>query len=213
MSSRRRRPSPIAELTDRALVRLYWPVALRPAFDALFAIDDAMADVVAKATEPALAAIKLAWWRERLQELDAGKVPAEPRLRAVADELLTRGVAGSELAKLEEGWAELLTERPDPERVLKRGDCLFAIGARLLGAEYLPLMGAGRLFAAGDLARRRIDAPGAPEVTDLPHFPRVLRPLTALAALAKRDLLRSEPEATPGRALALLRHRLTGRIA
>src|SRR5215211_4208004 len=111
--SRRRRPSLIAELTDRALVRLYWPFELRSAFDALFAIDDAMGDVVAKATEPALAAIKLAWWRERLQELDTGKVPAEPRLQAAADELLTRDVAGSELAKLEEGWAELLTQHPN----------------------------------------------------------------------------------------------------
>ena len=171
-----------------------------------------MGDVVAKATEPALGAIKLAWWRERLQELDEGKVPAEPRLQAAADELLPRGVAGSELAKLEEGWAELLAQQPDPERALRRGDCLFAIGARLLGAEYSPLMGAGRLYAAGDLTRRTLGVRGAHVVTDLPRFPRRLRPLTALAALAKRDLFRSEPEATPGRALALLRHRITGRV-
>jgi 15-cis-phytoene synthase len=75
-------------LRDRDLVRLYWPVELRPAFDALFAIDEAMGDVVAKATEPTLGAIKLAWWRERLEQLDEAKVPAEPRLRAAADELL-----------------------------------------------------------------------------------------------------------------------------
>lgn len=172
-----------------------------------------MADVVAKASEPALAAIKLAWWRERLEELDDGRVPAEPRLQAAADELLTRGVAGSELAKLEEGWTELLAPQPDPGLALSRGDCLFAISATLLGAEYSPLMGAGRLYAAGDLRRRAFVLPGALVVTDLPRFPRRLRPLTALASLAKRDLFRSEPEATPGRAMALLRHRLTGRIA
>ena len=33
-------------MKDRDLVRLYWPVALRPAFDALFGIDDALGDVV-----------------------------------------------------------------------------------------------------------------------------------------------------------------------
>lgn len=213
MWSRPPRRSPIAELTDRSLVRLYWPVDLRPAFDALFALDDAMGDVVARATEPALAAIKLAWWRERLEELDEGKVPAEPRLLAAADELLTRGVAGSELAKLEEGWAELLAPQPDPQKALRRGDCLFTIGATLLGAEYSPLMGAGRVYAAGDLTRRALGVSGALIVTDYPRIPRRLRPLTALAALARRDLLRSEPEATPARALTLLRHRLTGRIA
>jgi hypothetical protein len=47
------------------------------------------------------------------------------------------------------------------------------------------------------------------------HIPRPLRPLTALARLAARDLGRGEPfepEATPGRALALLAHRWSGRI-
>ena len=198
-------------MRDRDLVRLYWPVELRPAFDALFAIDDAMGDVVARATEPALAAIKLAWWRERLLELDEDKMPAEPRLRAAGEELLARGVAGSELAKLEEGWAEMLAPQPDSERALRRGDCLFAIGATLLGAEYSPLMGAGRLYAAGDMTRRGLGMP-AVVITEFPRFSRRLRPLTALAVLAMRDLFRLEPEATPGRALALLRHRLTGRI-
>jgi len=50
---------------DRDLVRLYWPAELRPAFDALFSLDDALADVVARSSEPMLGAIKLAWWRER----------------------------------------------------------------------------------------------------------------------------------------------------
>ena len=44
----------------------------------MFDIDDAMWDVVARATQPSLAAVKLAWWRERLEDLDEGKVPVEP---------------------------------------------------------------------------------------------------------------------------------------
>ena len=74
-------------------MRLYWPTGLRAAFDALFAIDDALGDVVAKATEPALAAIKLAWWRERLEELDSGQAPAEPRLKAAAPRTPATGPA------------------------------------------------------------------------------------------------------------------------
>ena len=123
-------------MRDRDLVRSYWPVELRPAFDALFAIDDAMADVVVRATQPALAAIKLAWWRERLEELDEGKVPAEPRLQQAANELLPRGVTGKMLAGLEDGWAALLEEPPDVLRGELRGAQLFAIGSRLLGVDY-----------------------------------------------------------------------------
>jgi phytoene synthase len=195
---------------DRDLVRLYWPAELRPAFDALLDIDDAMGDVVMRASQPALAAIKLAWWRERLEELDNGKVPAEPRLVAAARELLPRGVSGADLAKLEAGWAAILQEVPDQEAALERGNELFALASTLL-RERLPERSTGRLFAAGSLRRRGM-AVDADELAKTLSIPRSLRPLTALAALAKRDLLRVEPEATPGRAWALLKHRLTGRI-
>jgi len=195
---------------DRDLVRLYWPAELRPAFDALLDIDDAMGDVVMRASQPALAAIKLAWWRERLEELDNGKVPAEPRLVAAARELLPRGVSGADLAKLEAGWAAILQEVPDREAALERGNELFARASTLL-RERLPEHSAGRLFAAGSLRRRGM-AVDTDELAKTLSIPRSLRPLTALAALAKRDLSRVEPEATPGRAWALLKHRLTGRI-
>lgn len=207
-------------MKDRDLDRLYWPVELRPAFDALFAIDEAMGDVVARATEPALAAIKMAWWREQLQELDVGKVPAEPRLRAAADELLPRGVTGAMLAGLGEGWAAMLDEAPDEELMVERGSRLFALAAQLIGGSD-PLLGvAGRLYARASAARRGL-APMdiRPEELQLlarHRFPRRLRPLTALARLAARDARRApdlEGEGTPGRALALIAHRLTGRVA
>jgi phytoene synthase len=183
---------------------------LRGAFDALFAIDDAMGDVVTKATEPALAAIKLAWWRERLEELDAGKVPAEPRLQAAADELLTKSISGSSLAGLEDGWAAMLEPQVDAERVVRRGARLFAMASSLLGIADPRIEEAGRLYALARIGHR----PPLPAGLASHVFPRGLRPLTAMAALAARDAKRStpEPQATPGRALALLRHRLTGRI-
>ena len=200
-------------MRDRDLVRLYWPADLRPAFDALLDIDEAMADVVSRSTQPALAAIKLAWWRERLGELDEGKVPAELRLQAAAEQLLSRGVKGSDLARLEDGWASLLDEQPDPVRVGRRGVALFEIGAKLLGAAVNDdVAGAARLFASVDVARRGL-AQFASKEFDLSGLAidRPLRPLTALAALAARGPL--EQEATPGRAWALLRHRFTGRFA
>lgn len=198
--------------TDRDLVRLYWPVALRPAFDALFAIDDVMAEVVASSTQPALGAIRLAWWREALERLDANSPPPEPRLQAVARELLPRGVSRTSLAGIPEGWSALLDEVPDPDIVVGRGTGLFAAGACLLRATAPRLLEAGSLFAFADAKRRGLGT--FDHSTWSMHFARPIRPLTAFAALAARDLRQDyiEPEATPGRALALLRHRFTGRI-
>lgn len=204
-------------MTDRDLVRLYWPADLRPAFDALFAIDDAMGDVVAKASDPTLAAIKLAWWRDRLEDLDNGNVPAEPRLQRASRELLTRGISGSDLARIERGWAILLQAEPDISLAEERGAELFSMLGRLIGETHDLLLPAGRLFAGVDYARRGLRSIAPPKIAmGGVRFPRALRPVTALAALAVRDLGRGGPpfehEATPGRALTLLRHRLTGRI-
>ena len=171
-----------------------------------------MADVVVRSTQPALAAIKLAWWRERLEELDQGKVPAEPRLQAAARELLPRGIEGVEVATLEAGWAALLEEKLDVDVALDRGPKLFRLAARLLGSSSSELLDiAGHLYAAGGLSRRGLAPEGLVVITYSPRVPRRLRPLTSLAALAARDLRRIEPEATPARAWALIRHRLTGR--
>ena len=199
---------------DRDLVRLHWPVTLRPAFDALFGIDQAMADVVVRATEPALAAIKLAWWREQLEDLDTQAPPAETRLQAAAVVLLPKGVTGRELAGLEAGWATLLDEVPQVELIEARGKMLFELGARLLGGSCEGVAEAGRLYAMMDVTRRELaDLRGAAGVPASQRFPAVLRPLTALASLARRDFLRGtdEPQATPGRSWALMRHRMTGR--
>ena len=200
-------------------MRLYWPVDLRPAFDALFDVDDALAAVVERATEPALGAIKLAWWRERIEELDTGTVPAEPRLRAVAAELLPRGVRGADLAELTDGWGALFDEQPDTKRIAEGGARLFAIAARLLGATDPLIEPAGRLYGSMKVARGGLMAMHSPadELQQLSAYrsPKQLRSLTALAALAARDARRPppfEPEATPGRSWALIRHRITGKI-
>ena len=196
---------------DRDLVRLHWPRELRPAFDALFGIDDALGQVVATASQPALAAIKLAWWREALERLDHAPPPAEPRLTAAAAELLPRGISGVELAGLEEGWVALLQPVVDEQAVGLRGERVFALAARLLGATP-PQVSAGRLWVGVDVARR-LGHPLPPPVR-LARAGRNVRPLTLLSALAHRDAQRGLPlesEATPARSWTILRHRLTGR--
>ena len=188
---------------------------LRSAFDALFGIDDAMAEAALTASQPALGAIKLAWWREALEKLDAAPPPPEPRLRAAASELLPRGLGGRRLAELEDGWLSLIDGTDDPARIEEHGRVMFALAGDLLGRTDPVLAIAGAGWALADMARRT----GEPRYLRSPmrpaHIARPLRPLTMLSALAARDRRRPwppEPEATPQRAWAILRHRLTGKL-
>ena len=180
----------------------------------MFAIDDALGEVVASSTQPALGAIRLAWWRDALERLDSSPPPPEPRLQAAASELLPRGVSGAALARIAQGWAALFDEVRDPDAIGARGEALFEAGARLLGSDTPQVTESGRYFALVDVARRGL-APSLPIPIETLRFPRAVRPLTALARLAVRDLRHGEPfepEATPGRAAALLAHRWSGSI-
>jgi len=202
---------------DIEFALLHMPSSLREAFGALFEIDAAMADVVARSTDPALGRIKLAWWREQLEALDDNPPPAEPRLAAAADHLLGIGISGAALAALEPGWATLLYPEVDPKLVADRGSALFEIGGRLLGADEDKLAEAGALYALASVARR-----GVPELIEPANdclqrvrghrFQRRVRPLTMLARAVARDLDREEPEGGRARAAAMLSHRWSGRI-
>jgi phytoene synthase len=215
---------------DIGLALTYVPLPNRGAVAALFAIDRAMADVVRTTKEPMLGPIRLAWWRERLEELDdQAKAPAEPRLQQVVRELLPRRVTGRELATLESGWLRLFDPFPwtvqTSEAIWFRGNLLFGLGARILGRADERIQGAGGLWALVDAARHcsnphsramllaqaRSFARGTAGV----RFPGPLRPLSMLAVVSMRDCKRGEPferEGTPGRAAAMLRHRFSGRL-
>jgi 15-cis-phytoene synthase len=223
MSSRPQSASAIADQelgpigADRELALIHMPANLREAFRALFALDSAMADVVARSSEPALGRIKLAWWREQLEALDQGPPPAEPRLRAIADHLIPRTIAGAELAQLEAGWASLLDAQLDPEFVADKGARLFRIGGRLLGSSDPMLGEGGALHSLASVARRGVPELFAParerfEKLRGHRFDRRVRPLTMLARASSRDLACSEPEGGRARALAMLAHRWSGRI-
>lgn len=215
---------------DLGLALSYVPLRNRGALAALFAIDRAMADVVRTTKEPMLGPIRLAWWRERLEELDESvAAPAEPRLQNVERELIPRGVSGRELATLESGWLRLFDPFPwtvqTSEAIWFRGNLLFGLGARIIGCADERIQGAGGLWALLDAARHCSDplsrvillqqgqsfARGLHGV----RFPGPLRPLSMLTLVAMRDCRRGEPferEGTPGRAAAMLRHRFSGRL-
>ena len=165
----------------------------------------------------------MAWWRERLEELDTGDgPPAEPRLQAAESELIARGVTGLELSKLEDAWLPMLEPFPWGGKVVEgfrlRGRILFSIGARLLGGSVTEAEAAGALWSLVDGATHCSDAQSRASlcnaartaVSEVPDkLPTTIRPLTILAALAAYDL---RPGGRLGRVGAALTHRLRGTI-
>ncbi|MBV9884347.1 MAG: hypothetical protein JO276_15160 [Sphingomonadaceae bacterium] len=211
---------------DRLLALAYAPTRARHALEALWRLDVTLGAVLATGTQPMVSRIRLAWWREALERLDAAPAPGEPVLQALAAAVLPAGVSGAALAGMEEGWAALLDDGPLHPEVLrvyagKRGGLLFRLSAILLGgdAEVEP---AGARWALVDLARhssKRDDAEAAmqaaAEIPQEPALPKVLRPLAMLSLLARRDLARGGPpferQGAPARMARLLGYRLTGR--
>ena len=187
----------------------------------MWKLDLAFADVVATSTDPRLGAIRLAWWRERLEELDEGAVtPAEPRLQAVITELLPRGVSGKSLSGLEDAWLPLLDPFPWGKAVAEglklRGRILFGIGAQLLGGDPADAEAAGAFWSLADGAQHCTDKASSDMLTHEAKLsrrelrgklPREVRPLTVLAAVAAADVHAGNGLA---RLVAAVRHRLFG---
>jgi len=210
---------------DRLLALSYVPMARRSALEALWRLDVTFGAILATGTQAMVSRIRLAWWREALERLDAQGAPAEPVLQALATYVLPT-VTGAELAAMEAGWAELVSEEPLDGAALAlyaegRGATLFRLSARLLGVPDFAVEAAGRRWALTDLARRSgtaaeagaaiAAAPGG----DDRHWPSQLRPLGMLSVLTRRDLVRPigtwERQGSPARMLRMLKHRLTGR--
>lgn len=163
---------------------------------ALWGLDLELAQVVAGTTDAMIGQIRLAWWREALEALDTGKVPAQPLLQLLASEVVPRGITGAELAGLEDRWLGLIASDDVPPAHIEGGGALFALAARLLGGDVAAGQRLGLAWTAGDSFVGRI--------------PPVLRPLFGLVRLAARDAARArqgserEPRGSAGRQLRLL---------
>jgi len=192
---------------ERWLSILWAPSAARPALVALHAYDMEQQRVVAEGREPMLAEIRLAWWREQLEALAAGRPPPpQPILRALAEDARGRAVDLAGLMPIEEGFLPLLTEGPiiPLNLAVARGGPLFrclmaAISGRpLTNAEAADASAAGTRWALAQLWRggwglaeprlARVDPPDfpAPAQGALPAS------LAALDALAVDDWARLE---------------------
>ena len=202
-------------------VALAWtPVASRPVLATLLAFDQRLSRIVSQATEPMLAQLRLAWWRDEL----AKPVELRPTGDAVLDAIggHWRGQEES-LSTIVDGWELLLVDELSPdvatEFVARRatGFCglaeLVANGnedsARVAGAIWSAMDASVHASDAGERAILRAVALDG----HLPDLPRPLRGLSVLAGLALRAAKREEPSLMAGRggALAALRLGISGR--
>ncbi len=78
---------------DRYLTALFVPAAARAHVLALYAFNSEIARAREVVSEPQLAAIRLQWWRETLEDLYAGRSRAQPIVEALADTIAGRGLS------------------------------------------------------------------------------------------------------------------------
>jgi phytoene synthase len=200
---------------ERWLSILWAPADARAALVALHAHDLEQQRVVAEAREPMLAEIRLAWWREQLEHLSAGKLaPPQPILRALGHDARPRSADLTDLARIEEGFLPLLTEgRLDALAMAKaRGGPLFRTlataieGRPLTNPQAEAAAAAGTRWALACLWRggwgqaearlASLDPPAFPPPPAGP-LPPALRALDALAAQDWQRLETGRPLTTP----------------
>lgn len=210
---------------ERALALSYAPASSRAGLAALLDLDETLGQTLRTTREPLVGQMRLTWWHGALCGLDAGPPPAQPVLQALAQTVLPRGVTGSALARMIDGWEALLDPAPlDRERLdmfaAQRGAGLFEMAGRILGAgDPLAAMGAGWALAdlvgharaAAEMAQARTLAMEALGPALARKWSRPARPLGALALIARMDLTSTSPPGAPRRVARLAWHRLTGR--
>jgi len=223
---------------ERYLATLYAPAAARAALFGLHALDLELAEIVRTTTEPMLGQIRLAWWREQLQALDAGTRSAQPVLLGLAGHVLPQGVSGASLEPLEDAALTLLEGELGSENLkayaAARGGTLFEAALRTVGggdeAVVANVRAAGEAWALIDLLHsfrdpsldvRLIIGLANERLRALRPFPLHARSLLALARLAWSDASAIEgagfdpagynwPRGTPRRQMRLLWSMITG---
>lgn len=212
---------------ERELALSYAPPETRPALRLLWAFDEKLGGIVAGTSESQVGEMRLLWWREAIEGLGT-TVPDEPLLAAIAEDVPGAALDPARWGLLAEGWFALLAPEVDRDDLdlyaVRRGARLFALSAELLAGPN-PIMGveeAGSAWALIDLACNCSDAGLAREavargreklVAAPPHWPKALRPLGALTAMARRDARTGgkRRQGSPSRVARMGWHRLTGR--
>lgn len=201
----------------------YAPASSRAATLALLALDTRLAGVVRSASEPMLAQLRLAWWRETLAQ-DADALPEGEPLLA---NLKTWGGHHRALGALVDGWEAMTGKAPLGEQAMRdladgRGTAFLALAEAVgEGGHADVVRRLTRNWALADIASRlslpeeRNTAFSLAKAQDWRRakLPRALRPLIVLHGLAGRAVRRGDSlnELTPAAFLPAIRLGLLGR--
>ena len=176
----------------------YAPREARPLTLGLMALDQRLAGIVSRASEPMLAQIRLAWWRELLRQEPESWPKGEPLLAL----LQNWGGDAAKLVPLVDGWESAVTGEDDLaasdiERLAGARGEAFGVLATVLGHQGAAKI-ASRMahdWALADLASH-LSAPNDRETArvllahaawDRKRLPRALRPVSVLNGLAARS--------------------------
>jgi 15-cis-phytoene synthase len=205
------------------LALAYAPGANRDAWLAYFALDARLASLVRSASEPMLAQLRIAWWREALEADQSTWPKGDPILNALA----TWNGNHRGLASLADGWEAITAPAPLEATAMARfakgradsiavlaehlGASAHADAARQLATEWSLADLAMRLSREDERGTARALAQGSTSRT--PRAPRALRPIAVLRALSWRQLERGGEgsESSPLALLGAMRAGLLGR--
>ena len=190
--------------TDPAirLALAYARASDRPVFENLFALDRRLADAVRQASEPIIAQLKLAWWRDRFAQSPTEWPKSEPLLERLAQwHHHARDADVSRFGALVDGWEALLADRPFASETIAafaqgRAEAWSAVALALDEAPHLAMRPA-LLSAHADLAQFGSSAEEALGIRNAAQdalrssanrMPRALRPFAVLGVLGERSL-------------------------
>lgn len=181
---------------ERRLALAYAPSAFRAVNLAVYLLDQRLSRLVAQRREPLLTQVRLAWWRDRLNEKPTGFHHDEPLLGMLEG----WGALRARLTALVDGWEALLVDPPITDGAVDlfakgRGQAFATLAERCGVSAYAEeAQRAASNWALADLAARSSDPAEATHVQRIaaaadwriPKLPRALRPLAVLHGLAAR---------------------------
>lgn len=203
------------------LALVYAPARARQQTLALLALDARLAALIRRSSEPMLAQLRLAWWREAIAQDPAKWPQGEPVLAA----LRSWGDQAFQASVLVDGWEALTAPAPlATGQIAAFAEGRAAGAAALAGALQCPkdaeaARQLGRIWAIEDVAMRlgREDERAAALALAqaqgrLPRVSRPLRTLRVLAGLSRRRRVagRDEGAASPAAMLEALKLGLLG---
>lgn len=219
---------------ERWLAVNYAKREARAGLAALFALDITLGGIVASTKEMMIGAMRLAWWREAIEQLGKGeRAPDEPVLQALFEHGYGQSAAkAADLSLMTDGWLSLLEVEEQDDYSLTgyarhRGGRLFTQAGQLMSEqssnkEILQLHGEG--WALADFARRTGSPSGKQLALKLaekafsklenePRLSRHMRPLIILSTMARHDVKKGCEAIQPGspmRQLKILKAGLLG---